>query len=266
MKCNTIFITRILISSGIFLLVFCSHFTIAYSQKNTEKFREFKPNGLYHTLNFMVNLNAGNEEFVKYQGDYRFDVYHDKFITYLIGNLEYKEGNTDVITNKGFVHGRFIFNKNKPFEPEIFAQMEYNDFLLMKERYLGGGGLRINPFSITSADSVHKFIAEFGIGLMYEYERTSDSLKPVTRYIRSTNFASLRYTLQNNLNFFSVTYYQPHIKEFSDFRILSENRLSISINKYLAFFVSVMYRFDSEPISSLKNFDLEIANGITITI
>jgi hypothetical protein len=265
MKCNTIFITRILMLAGLYFIVICSNGTIAYSQKNTEKFREFKQNGLYHTINFMVNVNAGNEEFMKYQGDYRFDVYHDKFITYLIGNLEYKEGNTDVITNKGFLHGRFIFNNGNLFEPEIFAQMEYNDFLLMKERYLVGGGLRINPLSIASDDSVHKFIAEFGIGMMYEYESVTDSIKPITRYIRSTNFMSLRYTLQNNLNFFSVTYFQPHVKDFADFRLLSENRLSISITKYLAFFVSIMYRFDSDPISSLKNYDFEIANGITLT-
>lgn len=236
-----------------------------FAQKNTEKFRDSKPDGFYHTINLALNLNKGNEEYVKYLGDYRLDYYQPSLITFLVVNLEYKQGNAAVITNKGFAHWRLIFNKGALFEPEIFTQTEFNEFILLKQRYLAGAGLRISPFSTISTDSLHRFVAEFGIGAMYEYEEVDDPNQRFTRYIRSTNFASLRYTYKKFIDFFSVTYFQPYVKDVSDFRLLSENRVAFTITKNFSFFVSSMYRYDSKPPTSLKNFDLELANGITIT-
>ncbi|MBX3044559.1 MAG: DUF481 domain-containing protein [Candidatus Kapabacteria bacterium] len=236
----------------------------SYSQKNTEKFRDFKADGFYHSINLSANLKMGNEEFYKYQGDYRIDLYQPNFITYLVGNIEYKEGNRSLITNKGFAHWRLILNKDKFAEPEIFSQIEYNDFISLKERFVGGGGLRINPFNKSASDSIHKITVEFGIGFMYEYEEVADTAKPLTKYIRSTNFLSLRYTFQDNVNIFSVTYFQPYLGNISDFRLLHESRFSVSINKFLAFFVSGIYRFDNEPPTGLKKYDFELQNGITI--
>jgi putative salt-induced outer membrane protein YdiY len=234
------------------------------AQKNTEKFREFRSDGFYHTLNFALNMNKGNEEYIKYLADYRLDLYDENFITYLVGNIEYKEGNNKIITNRGFAHYRFIFNKGKFIEPEFFTQIEFNDFLLLKERYLVGSGIRFGIADNYSADSTNRIVFEAGLGMMYEYEKVNDAVKPLTKYIRSTNFVSLRYILNKTLNIFSVTYIQPYAENIDDFRLLNENRLSFSINKHIAFFVSTLFRYDNEPHTNLKYYDFELANGITL--
>jgi hypothetical protein len=247
------------------LATFFVHQIDLFAQKNTEKFRNNRANGLYHTFNIAVNLNQGNEEYVKYQGDYRLDFYTNQFISYLVGNLEYKKGNNSLITNKGFAHWRFIFNKDNFIEPEVFTQIDYNDFLHLKHRFLIGTGLRFSTLNYTSDDSTHKINLEFGTGLMYEYEKNSDTIKSETKYIRSTSFVSLRYSYLKNFNFFSVSYIQPYLKDLNDFRFFSENRIQLNINDYFAFYISSIYRLDNEPISGLKPFDFELLNGIQIT-
>lgn len=133
-------------------------------------------------------------KYFKYQGDYRIDYNKNNFITYIVGNLEYKEGNNRLITNKGFAHFRFIYNKDKLIEPELFAQIDYNDFIFLKERYLAGAGLRFIITDTYTNDSLHRLSIESGVGAMYEYEKVDDIKKPVTKYIRSTNFLNIRYS------------------------------------------------------------------------
>lgn len=251
----------------IFYIVFLAVVLInnVYAQKNTEKFREFKNDGFYHTFNFGVHLNKGNEEYIKFLSDYRLDLYQPDFITFLVGNIEYQEGNMKVISNRGFLHGRFIYNRDKAIEPEIFLQMEYNDFLKLKERYLAGGGVRLSVLNSMSKDSADKLLLEFGTGLMYEYENVNDSIKPKTKYIRSANYITFRYELEKRINFYSVGYFQPYLGNLKDFRILSENRLAYSINKNFSVFISAIYRYDNEPHTNLKNYDIEIINGITFS-
>ncbi|MDX9790802.1 MAG: DUF481 domain-containing protein [Candidatus Kapaibacterium sp.] len=249
----------------VFTLLIISSSNIVVCQKNTEKFRDFKSDGFYHTLNFAVNLNSGNEEYVKYAGDYRIDLYRQNFITYLAGNIEYKEGNESVITNKGFAHWRLIYNRGSFVEPELFAQIEYNDFILLKDRKLAGGGIRLALIDLVSKDSLNKFLMEMGLGLMYEYEEVDDPVKPITKYFRSTNFISLRFSINSSIDFFSVTYLQPYINNFDDYRLLNENRLQFSISKNFAFYISSVYRYDNEPHTNLKYYDLEILNGLTLS-
>lgn len=256
-------------NNSIVLLLILSLFVLftcdSLSQKNTEKFRDIKPDGFYHTTNLALNMNKGNEEYVKYLGDYRVDLYSNNFITYMIFNFEYKEGNNRLITNRGFAHYRFIYNKGEIIEPELFSQLEYNDFLHLNKRFLLGGGLRFSFWDLQTVDSLHRISFETGIGIMYEYENVTDPVLPITKYIRSSNFLSLRYNYNKTINVFLVAYYQPHIKLIADYRILTENRFSFSINKNFAVFMALNLRYDSDPNPQLKDYDLEIANGITLT-
>lgn len=262
MEYNTSLLRKIFLVSIIVLFIFATRIN-SFSQMNTEKFRDFKSDGLYHTINLAVDYNKGNEDYVKYSADYRLDLYHEQFLTYLVGSLEYKEGNSSVLTNNGLVHLRFIFNQKGRIEPEVFTQLDYNDFIFLEQRILGGGGLRLSLFN-KRADSSNQLVAELGMGLMYEYEEYINNAESTKRYIRSTNFLNLRYSYLNNIVLSSVTYYQPYINDFRDFRILSENRVSFIITKFLAFFVSTNYRYDSYPPKGLKNFDFELNNGISI--
>lgn len=256
-------IKRQIISLTILATVIIVGFSNSSAQMNTEKFRGSKTDGFHHTINFAVDLNKGNEDYVEYTGDYRLDLFKQNFISFLVGSLEYKEGNSSILSNSGFAHLRFIFNQDGIVEPEIFTQIDYNDFILLKHRFLSGAGLRLKLIDY-SKDSTHGFITELGLGLMYEYEDYYSNAESTKRYFRSTNYINLRYNLLNDLVFSAVAYYQPYINNLKDFRILSENKLSFIITKYFAIFISTKYRYDSLPPKGLKNFDFELNNGLSI--
>ncbi len=162
MKYNTSLSSKIFLVMSLLVSTFAIH-RESFSQMNTEKFRILKTNGFHHTINLAVDLNQGNQDYVQYSGDYRLDLNQEKFLSYIVGSLEYQEGNSSVLTNNGFAHLRFIFNQKGVIEPELFTQLDYNDFILLEQRLLGGGGLRLSLFNKT-ADSSDQLFAELGVG------------------------------------------------------------------------------------------------------
>ncbi len=63
---------------------------------------------------------------------------------------------------------------------------------------------------------------------------------------------------------FSFTsYYQPDVRQFSDYRILVQSGFSVKLAKNLSLTTSLEYRFDSEPMTDIEKYDVGITNGIT---
>ncbi|MDP8241302.1 MAG: DUF481 domain-containing protein [Candidatus Hatepunaea meridiana] len=65
---------------------------------------------------------------------------------------------------------------------------------------------------------------------------------------------------------YSLTgYFQPDINNPSDFRILVNSELEIKLSETFSFTAEVKYRHDSEPPQGLKDYDINISNGISFT-
>jgi putative salt-induced outer membrane protein YdiY len=101
-----------------------------------------------------------------------------------------------------------------------------------------------------------------GTLLMYEHEEVNDPLTKILRDFRgSTYFSCSLYTIEN-LSIVSTTYYQPLLKQFSDFRISNETSIAFRILNNLAFKTTFIYNFDAEPIVNIPRTQYELTNGL----
>ena len=139
---------------------------------------------------------------------------------------------------------------------EVFIQSQYDAVSDIKFRGLLGLGPR---FKLSQNE---KCRYDIGTLLMFEHEEANDPSTQILRDFRgSTYFSCSLYPLEN-LSIVSTTYYQPLLKQFSDFRISNETSIAFRILDNLAFKTSFIYNFDANPILNIPKTQYELTNGI----
>lgn len=241
--------------------------SFANSQVNTEKLRKIDFTGFDASLQANVGIDKGNSDYLTLKTVARVDYSGESFKALLVGNGEYKEGNKEVISDKGFAHLRGIVPLTQTIMAEAFVQKEYNEFIKLTDRNIAGAGLRIAALDDRDeADSPARVFLFFGAGAMFEHEQfeLDDGNLIVTRLVRSTNYMTFNWLISETTYLKTVTYYQFDVAKAKDLRVLHESTLAFEILENLYFNVQFDYRYDSEPVSGVKKYDLEISNGITV--
>jgi putative salt-induced outer membrane protein YdiY len=231
-------------------------------QVNTETLRKSDlEKGFHNNIQFRLGLNAGNSEYLKLKSKFRLDYVADNYYTF--GVIEYQRGlqADELFINKGFAHFRYINTFLKSIRWEIFTQKEFNDFIRLRDRNLAGMGLR-KSFMFMQKKHSHINL-HLGVGFMWENEELD--LDPVTEtnIIRSTNYVSANWKIDDRLQLIHINYFQFDVENPSDFRLLAESTLHFSITKAFHFQTSLEFRYDSEPPLFIKKYDLELTNGVT---
>ncbi|UCH62326.1 MAG: DUF481 domain-containing protein [Fidelibacterota bacterium] len=247
--------------------------SLLFAQVNTEALRreELAP-GLHTTLGADLGLIAGNSDLLRLKSNLRFDYLGGGNHFFLV--TQYQQGSKDeqVFINKGFAHLRSVRALRRRLHAEGFLQREFNEFISLEDRQLAGGGLRIRwQQRGGSAETPPPLQLNTGIGLMWERERIDTTGNApgdpvhgaVASLVRSTNYLVLRWRLDERLTLFSTTYYQVDLRRFSDYRLLWEGRLGVTLTKRLSLTLNLDLRYDSEPPGGIKPCDLEITNGVS---
>lgn len=235
-----------------------------FAQKNTEQLRAFIRDGFYNSITFGFDYSAGNEDYLKLIGGYRIDYRQEEFYTFLVTNAEYKTGNNSLITNKGFAHLRFIYHNYKLIHPEVFFQIEYDDFLLIEHRELVGAGIRLDIIDSETYEEYPKIELNLGSSLMYEHEKYKLDNPSFDVQLRNSTYLSLFLFINDFFNLSLVNYIQPVFKNFNDFKLLTELKFNFLIAKNLSFNFNLNYRYDNIPLPNLKYYNFNIVNGITV--
>ena len=169
-------------------------------------------------------------------------------------NLQRIEDNSFV--NRGIQHLRYNKKVAERIKVEAFAQSQYDAVSDIKFRGLLGAGPR---FKLTKNKNYRFYL---GTLIMYEYEEASDPEIAILRDFRGSTYFSLSMFPVENLSIVSTTYYQPLLKEFSDYRISNETSVAFQILRNLAFKTSFTFNFDTEPIIGIPKTQYELTNGI----
>jgi len=206
----------------------------AKPQVNTESLLRSSRSGLSMQAVLGFGFNAGNSEFFRWRVASRLDYQADLLYAFAVGNLEQGTANEQVFLNRGFVHLRTIFNLDTLFRPEVFVQREFNEFILLKERTL---------------DSVLLFIPS----------------EPETKLLRSTNYLAMLWRITPSTSLQLVGYFQVDVARWSDYRILLDGALTVGITNTLSLSLVLHYRYDNEPVPTVKPFDLDLRNEITFS-
>ncbi|MCB2205940.1 DUF481 domain-containing protein [bacterium] len=239
-----------------------------HAQVNTEKLRrDGEKTGVFFNTGVALGLVRGNSEFVSVEGDLRFDYVRTDNDNFVVLNYAFKEARQGKIANKGFLHGRSIWDVASALAVEGFAQAEFNEFLSLKNRDLLGAGARWKAIDLRDNDEKSRLEIFLGIGAMFEHEEY-DTSPAALRFdrMRSTNYLTLNWTPSDAAAATLIAYAQPLVENPEDVRIITDASVEWKIVAGLHFNVRCSWRYHSRPVTDVKRYDLELTNGLRLSL
>jgi hypothetical protein len=171
-----------------------------------------------------------------------------KNVFILLGGLETAKSNIKTMNNSKFIHFRYIRKFTNHFRWETFTQAQSNTVLLLNKRLVFGSGPR---FKIINTP---KFMLSIGTLYMFENEETLESPAHTHYNHRISSYLSFNFKSTNELyEFSSITYYQPKIDYFNDFRFTNQTTLNIALTKLISLEIGFRYIYDAFPPMGVIN-------------
>lgn len=260
--CPIISLLRFVILTSVFLSV-CSPLTAQVNIFTAETMKKLQTDpGLYNRINLDITYQTGNTDILTLRTRFRSDYITETLHAFIFGSLQQGRKDGEFYTNKGMSHGRFIRNLTNDFMVETFAQKQFNESISLNDRNLVGVGLR---YAIPSPKS--QFVVYMGTGVMFEHELIDDITagEITTRLVRSTNYINWSAQLENRISTSATAYYQMHVGNPNDYRILFEGSILFNITTKFGIPLSVNFGYDNEPPAGIRKLDLEIFNGLSYT-
>ena len=222
---------------------------------------QLKP-GWYNSIALDLTYRAGNTDLLTARTRFRSDYLSKNYQGFVFGSLQQGRKDDAFFINKGMAHARIIWQTTEHLLFESFVQKQFNESILLNDRNLAGGGVRL-----ALKPSSSKFNVYLGIGAMGEHERINDKEHGdiTTRLVRSTNYVNWTWQLDERVTTSATGYYQFHLRRFQDYRILFEGSITFSLTTKLSFPLRVNFRYDNEPPTGIQKHDVEIFNGLRYT-
>lgn len=188
--------------------------------------------------------------------------YNSRQHTYMfITSLEFVNLDGSALISSGYYHLRGTFLRNSTVSPELFTQYQYNNNLGLRNRALGGGGVRIEVINREN------FSGNISTGLMYEYEDWGVSSEEAVQkeLLKSTSNIAFTGNLSQNTTLNLTGYYQARPDRFFKPRAILESRLNVRMSRFISLSVSFTMQHDAEPIIDIPRLTYELKNGLLIT-
>lgn len=230
----------------------------ASAQVNTEKLRGSAQPGFHGFLDGSLLLKSGNVDLLQVGVGARLEYNASIHTPYVQGNFNFgrKGDDDDIYINNGFGHIRWTAMWHPTVGTEVFGQAQFNEFLRLNFRALGGVGVRVEALQTEPFDLV------IGTGYMIEFEEldldASDVHPAETLSHRWTSYITLRLHIQEYLSLVNVTYAQPKFDDFTDIRVLDEVALEVSIIEHLSLILSFTLAYDSDPPDGVETLDMQL--------
>lgn len=207
-------------------------------------------------LNFVQNIN----NVFSSQNASQFQYVSKRHIFTSLNALNLTIFNENRVLNDGFQHLRYGNRINKKIRWEGFVQAQYNEIIKIRGRYLTGTGPLFKIFN-SEEDSVNLI---YSTAYMLEYEEETTDI--INRHQRWNNMLSVGWPINNKVDLDLITYYQPDIMNFKDFRISSEIMLKINIIKRLNLKYSMALFYDADPPEGIRNVFYNIKNTLSFDL
>jgi len=181
-------------------------------------------------------------------------------ILFIVGDFGLIRSVDKDFENSWFLHLRYNHEIHNFFRLEGFVQGQNNKILDVNGRYLVGAGVR---FKLVSKDHFKMY---WGNAYMFEYE-ISDFLDERFENHRYSSYLSFSYKIPNtSLSIVNTTYFQPLIKDFTDYRLLEQLKVNVTINKKLSMFALLDYYYDSRTPRDRKQYSSQSSVGLSLNL
>lgn len=255
----------------IFILLFLISFSSSAQILNIERYRLEKDS----TKNLMIKATAGLNIFNRSAAadapvnlfGYKWDInsmYHTgKHAFILVSNFDYLRINDNDFLNFGLLHGRAVYNREKKMNFETYVQYSFDNFRGLAPRWIAGGTYR------NKLVKSERLTLVLGLGALYENETWEDPINEgfvQVSFIKSANYISLRWSINDFVDLNLVNYYQVgYDRDISAFRnrISGTANINTKITDRFSFNNSFEYSYEDKPIVSITPFIFAIRSGIS---
>jgi hypothetical protein len=183
---------------------------------NVEEIRNSIPSGEQYQLSLSVSGRSGNSSSASYLGEAA--LYSKKAERELLAIASYKYGKSRKVLSQdqALLHLRQSRTLTDKLAYELFAQYEKNEFTRLSFRALAGTGLRMKLYQ------VGENYLYTGVGAIYLSEKLESKIGTTDAgtvdIIRGNFYLSGAAAITKNIALSSSSYFQPDVKEFSDYR------------------------------------------------
>ncbi len=232
---------------------------------NTERFQIEDVDGAHLGADFSASLQRGNTELLNVSSSGIVGYRHLRHWPRLIFGGQFLRDEERSLLDQQFAQLRYSYIISPRLRTFHFVQAQKNETLLLKSRWLVGTGVR-HTFVRTD-----QLMVAAGTGAMGEWERLDrervgpDDLTSLDA-IRMANLGVLRWDFSGGGRLINIVYVQPDLGEFSDVRILNDLGLSVPITERVSSSMSLEWRHDTRPPSTLRGNDLTLRMGLGIDI
>lgn len=240
------------------LIVFGAHAQIV----NIENRRIYED-----TSGWSGSLDAGmsvtqNSSDVLYSGNFRPRAQYKtrKNFYLMIADLNYTASNKTTYANSGMAHFRYARRiHNGPWKWEAYTQIQYNQLLNQRVRYLIGTGPR---WKFIDTNNVRFFV---GTSTFWEYEElTQDGI--INSNFRWSNYLSWFIRTKTGFSFSATTYYQPRWDKIKDFRFSGQYQIAQAITKRLDMRIEFNLFYDSAPPVNVRKTVFSSSAGFRVRL
>jgi putative salt-induced outer membrane protein YdiY len=158
----------------------------------------------------------------------------------LISDASFNQTNQTNLESSGFQHIRHNYVLNPRWSLENFGQVFFSRQMRLYPRYTFGSGAR---YKVYKGDSMQVYL---GGSFMFEHESLQN---PRQQYSTDRMSFYLSWVLSQHkfIKFDWMFLYQPRLVEFSDYRVQTELRTDIGINKRFKLRLSASILYDTNP-------------------
>jgi len=212
--------------------------------------------GFSGLLKGSFDTKRGNTDSDNYTGGVKLT--YDNNQTYLMWgefNFSYGEASGEKNTNNTFTHLRYIHKLYAHWDWEAFIQSQTNEFTMIDERLLSGGGVRLH----LNREPYGAFF--FGLGGFYEYIDYSTVVDSRENNQRANFYIAYKKVFTKDSKLSYVGYYQPKFGAVNDYNLLSTLELTVLVYEKLSLSFSINYSKDSKPAIGVKEADFSQHTG-----
>ncbi|OQX97720.1 MAG: hypothetical protein B6I20_12050 [Bacteroidetes bacterium 4572_117] len=223
--------------------------TLVAQVVNVEKKRKDDADGFQGAIGIGFNYIDNGKKIMRLTNKIDLQYKTGAHLILLLNDLSLMTVDNENLVNSGFQHLRYNYTVKDSsfFTIEALAQHQYNPIKLLAQRFIGGLGPR---FRLINREKIKLFVAS---PILYEYEKLSDDNSTVTEMMRLDIYMSFSWQINENVSFGSISYYQPDIENFKDYRISSESIFTFNITDKLGFKTGFEASYDSDPPNDIQN-------------
>lgn len=211
---------------------------------NIETLRKNKKQGWQASVSANYQFTQNTRTISSFNANWGLQYSNNKHTLLIFGGSSILKIDTlDQVLNGGFEHIRYNYTceSRKWLTFEAFVQHQFNYIKYLQRRFINGYGPR---FKLIDKDVFTLYLAPL---VMFENEVYIDDYNTVTNQIKGDFILTFDFSLNDKVSMNHVTYYQPKLDDWMDYRISSQTGLYFTIIENLKFGVAFDFSYDAKP-------------------